>query len=49
MPYITGDVTEIVTDVDKKTVTVTSTLSAEKLKETLEKTGKEITYVGVKK
>jgi hypothetical protein len=46
---ITDKVTNVETDVDKKTVIVTSTLSVEELQQTLEKTGKEIKYVGLKK
>ncbi|KAH8239178.1 hypothetical protein KR032_001559, partial [Drosophila birchii] len=45
-----GDKVEKVNiNVEDRTVTLTSNLSADELMETLRKTGKTVTYIGVKK
>ena len=41
-------VTSVETDVGEKKVTVTSTLSQDELLEALQKTGKEVSFLGVK-
>ena len=41
-------VTSVETDVGQKKVTVTSTLSQDELLEALQKTGKEVSFLGVK-
>ena len=46
--YLVDAVSNIETDVASKKVTVTSTLSQDELLEVLQKTGKEVSFIGVK-
>ena len=46
--YLVDAVSNIETDVASKKVTVTSTLSQDELLEALQKTGKEVSFIGVK-
>lgn len=47
--FFTDKVEKVNVNLDEKTVTITSNLSADELLEQLRKSGKAVSYVGVKK
>lgn len=47
--FLTDKVEKVNVNLDDKTVTITSNLSSDELLEQLRKSGKPVTYVGVKK